>query len=483
MGHLLSRIQDNAYRDLCIRRARRHCVYMQIYALENDPHKALKVLEAGGRVVGFSTQDKDLLAAIGCTIVVGDESDAEDNPDFPHVKGYIKVYHNDVSFYSTSARILHGGTPVLYSVSGVVGVKESLKKGELWLLPSITYSSFRDRNKKRFMNEVFPDNQTNSTQHVDRGEICHPDWDQYPLSPAALQETKESGFSLSTILPAAVLCGQGVDPVLYRTLKNFARNPSSSGSLLVKNCPVGVLPSTPALPSEPSDKDFTSELSLLTVTSILGHPTGYKPEMGGRLVQNIVPTKASQTEQTSTSSKTNLYFHTEAAFHPYRPKWLALLCLKGDSSAHTTICNVYDIVHALPEDICDALSFPEFVTGVDISYTYSNSTSLSAPHRVLEGTPNKPRILWDWSLTQGLTDRARQALLVLKDAVRAVQSYVVLEPGDMLLIDNTILVHGRSPFKPRFDGTDRWLQRTFVLADTNIPYDAFTQDAIALEFV
>ena len=199
MGHLLSRIQDNAYRDLCIRRARRHCVYMQIYALENDPHKALKVLEAGGRVVGFSTQDKDLLAAIGCTIVVGDESDAEDNPDFPHVKGYIKVYHNDVSFYSTSARILHGGTPVLYSVSGVVGVKESLKKGELWLLPSITYSSFRDRNKKRFMNEVFPDNQTNSTQHVDRGEICHPDWDQYPLSPAALQETKESGFSLSTI--------------------------------------------------------------------------------------------------------------------------------------------------------------------------------------------------------------------------------------------------------------------------------------------
>ena len=200
-------------------------------------------------------------------------------------------------------------------------------------------------------------------------------------------------------------------------------------------------------------------------------------------MQNIVPTKASQTEQTSTSSKTNLYFHTEAAFHPYRPKWLALLCLKGDSSAHTTICNVYDIVHALPEDICDALSFPEFVTGVDISYTYSNSTSLSAPHRVLEGTPNKPRILWDWSLTQGLTDRARQALLVLKDAVRAVQSYVVLEPGDMLLIDNTILVHGRSPFKPRFDGTDRWLQRTFVLADTNIPYDAFTQDAIDLEFV
>jgi L-asparagine oxygenase len=26
-------------------------------------------------------------------------------------------------------------------------------------------------------------------------------------------------------------------------------------------------------------------------------------------------------------------------------------------------------------------------------------------------------------------------------------------------------VHGRSPFTPRFDGSDRWLQRTFVVSD------------------
>lgn len=468
---------------LCTRLARRHCIGMQVYVLENDPLKALKVLESGGRVVGFSPHAKDLLTAIGSAIVVGDESDAEDNPDFPHVKGYIKVYHNDVSFYSTSARTLHGGTPVLYSASGVVGVKESLKKGELWIIPSITYSSYRDRNKKSFLKEVFLDQQVDSTKHVDRMEVCRPDWEKYPLDSQALKETRESGFSLSQILSTAALCSQGADPALYRTVKNFARSPLSSGSLLVKNCPVGVLPNTPSLPDEVCEKDYTSELSLIAITSILGHPTGYTPEMGGRLVQNIVPTEVSQTEQTSTSSKTNLYFHTEAAFHPYRPKWLALLCLKGDSLAHTTICNVYDIVDALPEDICEALNFPEFVTGVDTSYTYNTSTSLSAPHRVLEGTPNRPRILWDWSLTQGLTDRARRALLVLKEAVRDVQSSVVLEPGDLLLIDNTILVHGRSPFKPRFDGTDRWLQRTFVLADTNIAYDAFTQDVIDLEFL
>ena len=42
---------------------------------------------------------------------------------------------------------------------------------------------------------------------------------------------------------------------------------------------------------------------------------------------------------------------------------------------------------------------------------------------------------------------------------------VVLEAGDLLVVDNTVAVHGRSPFVPRFDGTDRWLQRTFVVTD------------------
>ena len=39
------------------------------------------------------------------------------------------------------------------------------------------------------------------------------------------------------------------------------------------------------------------------------------------------------------------------------------------------------------------------------------------------------------------------------------------EPGDLLIVDNNLAVHGRTPFEPRFDGTDRWLQRTFVVTD------------------
>jgi alpha-ketoglutarate-dependent taurine dioxygenase len=39
---------------------------------------------------------------------------------------------------------------------------------------------------------------------------------------------------------------------------------------------------------------------------------------------------------------------------------------------------------------------------------------------------------------------------------------VVLEPGDVLIINNRRVVHGRRPFKARYDGTDRWLKRVNV---------------------
>ena len=42
---------------------------------------------------------------------------------------------------------------------------------------------------------------------------------------------------------------------------------------------------------------------------------------------------------------------------------------------------------------------------------------------------------------------------------------IVLEPGDLLVVDNDRVVHGRTSFAARFDGTDRWLQRAFVVAD------------------
>jgi alpha-ketoglutarate-dependent taurine dioxygenase len=42
---------------------------------------------------------------------------------------------------------------------------------------------------------------------------------------------------------------------------------------------------------------------------------------------------------------------------------------------------------------------------------------------------------------------------------------VALLPGECLFIDNYKAVHGRSSFKARFDGTDRWLKRINIARD------------------
>ena len=34
--------------------------------------------------------------------------------------------------------------------------------------------------------------------------------------------------------------------------------------------------------------------------------------------------------------------------------------------------------------------------------------------------------------------------------------------GDLLVVDNRRVAHARSPFRPRFDGADRWLLRVMV---------------------
>jgi L-asparagine oxygenase len=245
----------------------------------------------------------------------------------------------------------------------------------------------------------------------------------------------------------------------------FADAPDPSGALLLRNVPLPALPPTPPEPAAPVAIDLTTELTLLTVARRLGQPVGYAPEHGGRLVQNLVPTRAGADLQLSTSSRSTLMFHTETAFHPHRPRYLLLLCLRGDAGATTTLASVFDLVDALPPRIVAALREPRFRTAVDASFLGGRRNRLGPPHAVIAGTLDEPTLLVDADLTVGVDDDAADAVARLIAAIDEVRTGVVLEAGDLLVVDNNLAVHGRSSFRARFDGTDRWLQRSFVVAD------------------
>lgn len=285
------------------------------------------------------------------------------------------------------------------------------------------------------------------------------DADGWRLVPATSDCLDES------LVRQATLAGRELPLAVDEALAAFASTPPRSGALLIRNAPIGPLPPTPERPDAPCDKDLSTELAILTVARRLGQPVGYVPEHGGRLVQNIVPTATDADRQTSTSSRSQLMFHTETAFHPHRPRYLLLLCLRGDPSAETTLASVHDLMDHLPDDVVDRLFEPRFRTAVDVSFLGGRANELGPPRPVVTGTRSEPTFVFDADLTVGTDAEAEDALVALRAAIAEVQTSVVLEPGDLLVVDNNLAVHGRSPFAARFDGTDRWLQRSFVVAD------------------
>jgi L-asparagine oxygenase len=271
-----------------------------------------------------------------------------------------------------------------------------------------------------------------------------------------------------------------IDSGVASQVAAFSRSRSGEGVLLCKGVDVGVVGRTPSGPRETVFKDNVSERTLLTVASLLGRVVGYAPEHAGDVVQNIVPVKQLATEQSSTSSSVTLAFHTEAAFHPHKPRYLLLLCLRGDPQAATTYALLDDVLPLLPDRARQDLTREEFTTGVDSSYN-PRPGAVSKLHSVLS-SGSAPVWCWDEELTKGSTPRAREALLDLAMAVGACSKAVVLEEGDLLILDNSSVVHGRSPFSPRFDGTDRWLQRSFVVPDLRAVGDDLSGNVITTSF-
>lgn len=243
----------------------------------------------------------------------------------------------------------------------------------------------------------------------------------------------------------------------------FRVSSHASGAALIRGLPLGRLAPTPSEPTAPTSKDQTSERTLLAIATLLGEPVGYRPELGGRIVQNLVPTRLGSDKQVSTSSSVQLMFHTETAFHPYRPAYLLLLCLRGDPQADTTLASIHEVLEDLSPETLEVLFQPRFRIGIDESFLNGRENVLGEPAPVLSGDPASPKMVFDEDLMVGTDPQANAALSELGQAVSRRHARVNLQAGDLLIIDNARAVHGRSTYKPRFDGSDRWLQRTFVI--------------------
>jgi L-asparagine oxygenase len=274
----------------------------------------------------------------------------------------------------------------------------------------------------------------------------------------------------------------GLDPVLFclqakleatrapgrlvAAIAAFRATGGPNGTLVIDGLPLGVIPDTPLNNSQHLAERTTFARIQAVINSIVGEMVAYEAEGGGRLFQDMVPNPALADRQQSQSSKAELECHTEQAFSELRPTWLSLGCLRGDSNAATYVMTARKLVAALPPCVIPRLRESLWMTDVDESFLGDHTFlhgDVRGPMPILFGSPDDPRIYFEQAQMTGITPDAQGLLQDIIKLYPDLRDEHVLQPGELLLIDNSRVVHGRSSFTARYDGTDRFISRSFIV--------------------
>ncbi len=215
------------------------------------------------------------------------------------------------------------------------------------------------------------------------------------------------------------------------------------------------------------DAALPHDFWLVLVSSQLGDPFSWSSLQDGSLLNDVLPVPGSEHMQTGQGSLATLELHVEDAFDDDRCDYLGLIALRNRDNAPTTVAAMR--ADRLAPDLRQVLHEPRFVIRADPEHLAGASAGEPGARRsaMLFGAPDDPYLRVDSIFTEPAPGDAvaAAALAALCDQLAAATVPVPLAAGDVLLIDNYRMVHGRTPFQPRFDGTDRWLRKVTVTRD------------------
>jgi L-asparagine oxygenase len=238
---------------------------------------------------------------------------------------------------------------------------------------------------------------------------------------------------------------------------------------LIKTAPSENYPKTPS-----NNKQKVGETTILAriqaiMVSVISELVAYEAEGYGRLFQDVVPIEYMASHQTSVGSNVELEIHTEQAFSKLRPDILSLACIRGDINAITHVLPVHRIIDSLEDNNSKILREPLWKTRVDLSFKLNGNKFLEGdvrgPLPILHGSESDPWLTFDQDLMTGETPDAQYMIKQIVDIYYKNRISHNLVSGEIILIDNRRAVHGRSPFFPRYDETDRFLTRCFGIID------------------
>ena len=260
------------------------------------------------------------------------------------------------------------------------------------------------------------------------------------------------------------------DPETVELIQQFARAEVPDGGILFHGLTVdqevmGESPQDAAAFEERSDRDPATEAALLAFASFAGEVFAFARQHRGQIIQNVTPVKGHEYDAVGTGSRSLLDWHSEDAFDDAHPQFVGLFCVRGDERVQTALAPVDRIPLTDEEDA--VLRQPRFMHGIDKASGGTGRPEDGVQGPALYGEDGKRfvRIDMDCAAAVAGDDEAAAALKAFHDGADNAGLYVTLREGDILLFDNRRVMHARTPFEPRYDGTDRWLQRVIISDD------------------
>ncbi|MDA0574078.1 TauD/TfdA family dioxygenase [Burkholderia gladioli] len=228
------------------------------------------------------------------------------------------------------------------------------------------------------------------------------------------------------------------------------------------------LPMNPVSQSTPSHWKHACETPndtiFLEISSMFGDVFGYSDLQGGRLVQEIFPIRDDAYKQVG-SGAVKLELHTEDPALDYRADYLGFMCVSNIDRIPTTV-SVPDLSRLTPSALDCLINEPFRILSDRPSSDDHKNQDLVTPI-LFQDARQRGRIIYDpvYICYDSMRAGQRAAFAELQALVEDATFDFLLLPGEIGVIDNYQVAHGRPRYQPRYDGTDRWLKRTQISKD------------------
>lgn len=265
-----------------------------------------------------------------------------------------------------------------------------------------------------------------------------------------------------TYVRQAHLLSRQLPSWLVRIIYDFET--SGGGLLRVRNMPSGPNVPTPTSAVNEQNKDQVIGKLTAIIGAAFGHLVGYRPESSGSVNQALIPVAGHEDLQVSTSSQVTLEFHVEQTFNLFtRPDFIILGANRGAPDAATYVMPNTALL-TLPDETLTVLRSKTFYANPDPSFVRGGVEEIArGPMPLLYGAPWDPQSNFDLDSLVIASSEQQRAVDEVVSLWEQHHVEVVLETGDLIVVDQSRLIHGRSAFRRRGDGLDRWIARVQVL--------------------